>query len=66
MLRYFLSLDLYCFDKHHVQNKLGRNEFFNLSLKEIRTGTQGRDIVVRTEAKAMEEYFLLACFLVLA
>lgn len=34
---------------------------YNLSLREVREGTEGRDMVSETEAKAMEEYFLVAC-----
>ena len=34
----------------------------SLSLKEVRAGSQGRNLEVSAEAESMEEYCLLCCF----
>lgn len=54
--------------KHHDQKKLCEERvYFSLnfqvrllSTKEVRTGTQGRDLEAETEAEAREEYCLLS------
>jgi hypothetical protein len=57
----------YLYDKDHGQKQLcGRFIWFtlldhSLSLKEFRTGTEGRNIEAGTEPESLEEYSLLAC-----
>lgn len=53
--------------KHQDQKKLEERVYFSLHFqvrllptKEVRTGTQGRDLEAETEAEAMEECCLLA------
>jgi hypothetical protein len=58
--------------KYHDQKPLkGEKSLFNLIVcntlsKEVRTGTQGRELKAETNAETMEECCLLACLLLMA
>jgi hypothetical protein len=54
--------------QHMTKNNLGRERVdsaytphHSLSSKEVRVGTQGRNLEVRSNGEAMEECSLLAC-----